>query len=70
MRSLAKGNSSDAIYKLLKVTINIQQEIFAEANMYTQEIEDIAEMIETNKSLFADEENEVDVNKFEEEEEE
>jgi hypothetical protein len=54
MRSLAKGTSSDAIYKLIKVTINIQQEIFAEANMYTQDIEDIAEKIEINKSLFAD----------------
>ena len=49
MKSLAKGTSSDAIYKLLKVTINTQQRIFAEANMNTEDIEDIAEKLESNK---------------------
>jgi len=54
MKSLAKGNSSDAIFKLLKVIINTQQQIFAEANMNTADIEDIAEKVETNKQLFED----------------
>jgi len=49
MKSLAEGNSSDSIFKLLKDIINTQQQIFAEANMNTA---DIAEKVETNKQLF------------------
>lgn len=70
MKSLAKGTSSDAIFKLLKVTINTQQQIFAEANEFTEGIEDIADKLETNKQLF-EENNGVElVNKELEEEEE
>ena len=56
MKSLAKGTSSEAIFKLLKVTINTQQMIFAEATMNITNIEDIATSIETEKKLFADQE--------------
>jgi hypothetical protein len=62
MKSLAKGTSSDAIFKLIKVTINTQQQIFAEAIKYTDDINDIAESLETNKTLFKaqEEQNGVD----------
>ena len=58
MKSLSKGSSSDAIFKLLKVTINTQQQIFAEALKDTTNIEDIATILQTDKKLFADEEEE------------
>lgn len=48
MKSLAKGTSSEAIYKLLKVVIQTQQQIFHEANKNTAGIEDIADKLETN----------------------
>lgn len=48
MKSLAKGTSSEAIYKLLKVTINTQQQIFEEANKDTSNIEDVADKLETD----------------------
>jgi hypothetical protein len=54
MKSLAKGTSSDAIFKLLKVTINTQQQIFAEANEFTNDIEDIADKLVSDKQLFDD----------------
>jgi hypothetical protein len=56
MKSLAKGNSSEAIFKLLKVTINTQQTIFEQALEGTINIDDIADKIETDKKLFAEEE--------------
>lgn len=56
MKSLAKGTSSDCIYKLLKVTINTQQTIFAEAMKHTGAIEDIADKLESNQQLFEEEE--------------
>lgn len=49
MKSLAKGTSSDCIFKLIKVMMNTQQEIFAEALKNTDAIEDIADKLETNK---------------------
>lgn len=57
MKSLAKGTSSDCIFKLIKVMMNTQQEIFAEALKNTDAIEDIADKLETNKQLFEAEEN-------------
>lgn len=68
MKSLAKGTSSDAIFKLLKVTINTQQQIFAEANEFTEGIDDIADKLVSNKQLF-EENNGVDLQNREEEEE-
>ena len=56
MKSLAKGTSSDSIYKLLKVTINTQQQIFAEAMKHTGALEDIADKLETDQPLFDQEE--------------
>ena len=57
MKSLAKGTSSDCIFKLIKVMINTQQDIFAEALQNTDAIEDIADKLETSKQLFENEEN-------------
>ena len=57
MKSLAKGLNSDAIFKPIKVLISTQQEDFRLAIQgYTSQIEDIADKIETNKSLFAEDE--------------
>ena len=56
MKELAKGISSDCIYKLLKVTIDTQQQIYLEARENMDEIDDIADKIETDRALFADEE--------------
>jgi len=61
MESLAKGTNSDCIYKLLKVTINTQQQIFQEAMKDTSAIEDIAEKLESKKSLFSEEEDDVKI---------
>ena len=70
MKSLAKGTSSDAIFKLLKVTINTQQQIFEEANAHTEAIEDIADKLETEQRLFAGEEEDgVEFNDIRSEEE-
>lgn len=70
MKSLAKGTSSDAIFKLLKVTINTQQQIFEEANAHTEAIEDIADKLETEQRLFAGEiEDGVELNDIRSEEE-
>ena len=52
MKSLAKGTNSDSIFKLLKVMINTQQQIYAEATKDTSAIRDICDEIETDKQLF------------------
>ena len=53
MKSLAKGTSSDCIFKLIKVLIDTQQKDYSRAIMGdTTAIEDIAEKLETNKGLF------------------
>ena len=57
MRSLAKGTSSDCIFKLIKVLIDTQQKDFSKAVMGdTTAIEDIAEKLEANAKLFNDDE--------------
>ena len=59
MKTLAEGKSPDAIYKLLKVTINAHQEMFKSTLEFTDSIGDIADKLETKKQLFAtDEQNE------------
>ena len=62
MKSLAQGKSSDCIFKLLKVLINTQQQIFAEATKDTSAIEDIADKLESDKQLFEEEENQKGTN--------
>ena len=52
MKSLAKGTNSDCIFKLLKVMINTQQQIYQEATQNTEAIEDIADKLESDKNLF------------------
>ena len=53
MKSLASGTNCESIYKLLKVTIDTHQQLFAEALMNSEGIEDIAEKVSTRKSLYA-----------------
>ena len=52
MKSLAKGTSADHIFKLIKVMMNTQQQIFAEALKDTDAIEDIADKVQTDRTLF------------------
>ena len=48
MNSLAKGTSSDCIFKLIKVLIDTQQKDFCKATLGdTTAIEDIADKLET-----------------------
>lgn len=55
MRTLAKGNNSDCIYKLIKVLINTQQSDYEVALAGdTAEILDVASQIETERSLFGE----------------
>ena len=62
MKALAKGTSSDPIFKLLKVTIDTHQTLFAKALINSENIEDIAEKVQTSKKLFADETDKNNVN--------
>lgn len=56
MKSLAKGNNSEAVFKLIKVLINTQQQCYEEAVQGdTTAIEDIADKLETNLELFNEE---------------
>ena len=57
MKSLAKGTSSDCIFKLLKVTISTQQQIYSEALKNTEIIEDITEKVESPLPLFGEDES-------------
>lgn len=54
METLAKGTSSEAIFKLLKVTINCHQNIFSECLEVSDQLGDIADKVETKKKLFED----------------
>ena len=54
MKALAKGTNSDSIFKLLKVMINTQQQIYAEATKDTSAIHDICDEIETDRPLFSE----------------
>jgi hypothetical protein len=57
MKTLAKGTNSDAIFKLIKVLINTQQEDYELAvKGDTTEIEDVVDKLETDRELFANEE--------------
>ncbi len=57
MKSLAKGTNSDAIFKLIKVLINTQQDDYQMAVQGdTTEIEDVVDKLETDKELFHHEE--------------
>jgi hypothetical protein len=47
MEALAKGTNSDAIFKLLKVTINTHQNIFSECLEVSDQLGDIADKVET-----------------------
>ena len=53
MKTLVKGTNSDAIYKLIKVLINMQQDDFKEAIAAdTKQINDVCSQISTNRELF------------------
>jgi hypothetical protein len=52
MKSLAKGTNSDCIFKLLKVMINTQQQIYHEATQNTEAIADISDKLESDLNLF------------------
>ena len=57
MKSLAQGKNSDAIFTLIKVLINTQQEDYALALQGdTSGINDICSQIETERQLFGDDE--------------
>ena len=57
MKYLAKGTNSDAIFKLIKVLINIQQQdYFAAVGGDTASLNDIADEIETKQTLFKEDE--------------
>ena len=57
MKSLAIGKNSDAIFTLIKVLINTQQEDYKLALQGdTSGIQDICSQIETDRQLFADDE--------------
>ena len=57
MKTLARGTNSDAIFKLIKVLINMQQEDYRVALQGdTREINDVCSQISTNRELFGQEE--------------
>lgn len=60
MKALAKGTSSEPIFKLLKVTIDTHQQMFAQALINSEGIDDIADKVQTNKKLFADDKDRED----------
>lgn len=54
MKSLAKGQSSDAIFKLIKVLISTQQQDYQEAiGGDTNVLADIADDLQTDQQLFS-----------------
>ena len=56
MKTLSKGQSADAVFKLIKVLFNIHQSDYEEAvNGDTAALNDIAETLEVKKPLFSDE---------------
>ena len=58
MKQLAKGTNSECVFKLLKVVINTQQQIFCEAMKHTDALDDIADKLETDQGVsFTEEEN-------------
>ena len=57
MKSLATGKNSDAIFKLIKVLINIHQQDYEQAiGGDTAGLNDIADEIETSGKLFKEDE--------------
>lgn len=55
MNSLAKGTSSESIFKLIKVLIDTQQKDFFKATIGdTSAIEDIADKLESPGKMFAE----------------
>ena len=53
MKSLAKGTSSDSIFKLIKVLINTQQEDYRMAIQGdTENIQDVCSQLETDRELL------------------
>ena len=53
MKSLARGTNSDAIFKLIKVLINMQQEDYKVAVQGdTHALNDVCSQISTNRELF------------------
>ena len=66
MKSLAKGTNSDSIFKLLKVMINTQQQIYQEATKDTSAIQDICDEIETDRPLFSENGEKQKTKKFDE----
>ena len=53
VKTLAKGTNSDAIFKLIKVLINMQQEDYKLALQGdTNEINDVCSQIETDRALY------------------
>ena len=56
MKQLAKGTNSECVFKLLKVVINTQQQIFSEAMKHTDALDDIADKLETDKNVTFDKE--------------
>ena len=53
MKSLAKGQSSEAIFRLIKVLINAQQQDFERAVAGdTTAIEDIADKLESKMNMY------------------
>lgn len=61
MKALAKGTSTDPIFKLLKVTIDTHQQMFAQALLNSEAIEDIADKVQTSKQLFASESEKLNI---------
>ena len=57
MKTLAKGQSADAVFKLIKVLFNIHQTDYEEAVQGdTSALNDVADQLEIKKPLFSDEE--------------
>jgi len=55
MKTLAKGSNSTAIFKLIKVLINTQQNDYEEAIAGdTTDLLDVASQLETDRSLFGE----------------
>ena len=53
MKTLAKGTNSDAIFKLIKVLINTQQEDYKLALQGdTKQIDDVCSQLETDRQLY------------------
>lgn len=56
MKTLSKGQSAEAVFKLIKVLFNIHQTDYEEAvNGDTKALGDIADQLEVKKPIFSDE---------------